>query len=406
MFNPEKLTPILYKHYFGDWQNVLDIASQSNPYLLQGGGSQTPPLGNIFLNALSILGPRYSYFIFLGVTLLVWTWLFRKAIQGYPFLYTILAVSLYFILTLPAIYSFDRGSLHIFAVGVIGIAWRKYLEERYLFAGAFFILAVSLKPQLSVFLLLLLLKLDYRNVLRALLGTVFINSVILLVFFSQPIKSAVGFLKGTLFFATANSSGYILDSASLMGFLSRRIESVYGSDNALRWLSDQNQFLLIPSIILIFAVVPVIFFSKVNQRVKIFFVLSLFSLAIPASMHYTLTWASLAIIPFLSNQFDIAPSGVNELVRSRVKNYKKTKNNPSPISSNWQLSDFIGLLTIALLLSPSFMVYWTGARNTSVIRDLYPCMVLVTIVIAYLENFVKPVIKSKRSRATTVSLGR
>jgi hypothetical protein len=123
-------------------------------------------------------------------------------------------------------------------------------------------------------------------------------------------------------------------------------------------------------------------------------------------MHYTLTWASLAIIPFLSNQFDIAPSGVNELVRSRVKNYKKTKNNPSPISSNWQLSDFIGLLTIALLLSPSFMVYWTGARNTSVIRDLYPCMVLVTIVIAYLENFVKPVIKSKRSRATTVSLGR
>jgi len=395
-FNPENLTPIIYKHYFGDWQNLIDVARQANAYLLSNGPSQTPPLGNMFLSAISILGMKYSYFIFLGATLLIWIWLFRKATQIYPVLYSILAVSLYFILTLPAIYSFDRGSLHIFAVGIIGIAWWKYLEKRYLFAVAFFILAVSMKPQLSIFLLLLLFQRDFRNILRAILATVCINVVLLFLFFDQPFRSAIGFLKGTFFFAGANSGGYILDSASLMGFISRRIESKNGTDFALEWMTDQSAFLMAPSVILILMITPTIFFSKINQRVKIFLILSLFSLVIPASMHYTLTWASLAVIPFLSNHFNSTSKHYEGCVQNEKKEREKDRKSISSIFTNWHVSDFLSLLTITLILSPSFAVYLTVTRNISIIRDFYPILIFAVIIIVYVENFLIQSIEKRK----------
>jgi hypothetical protein len=395
-YNPENLTPIIYKHFFGDWQNLIDVARQADPYLLSNGPSQTPPLGNMFLSAISILGMKYSYFIFLGATLLVWIWLFRKATQIYPVLYSILAVSLYFILTLPAIYSFDRGSLHIFAVGIIGIAWWKYLEKRYLFAVAFFILAVSMKPQLSIFLLLLLFQRDFRGILRAILATVSTNIVLLFLFFDQPFRSAIGFLNGTSFFASANSGGYILDSASLMGFISRRIESNNGTDFALKWMTEQSMFLMAPSVILILIITPTIFFSKINQRVKIFLILSLFSLVIPASMHYTLTWASLAVIPFLSNHFNSNSKHYEGCVQNEKKGRGKDRKSISSIFTNWHISDFLSLLTITLILSPSFAVYSTGIRNTSIIRDLYPILIFAVIIIVYVENFLIQSIEKRK----------
>ena len=402
MLSPETLTPILYKHYFGDWQNLLDVANQSNPYLLPNGPSQTPPLGNIFLKLLSTAGPRYSYMIFLGITLIIWIWLFRKATKSHPVLYTLLAVTLYFILTLPAIYSFDRGSLHIFAVGLIGVAWGMYLEKRHLISVAYFILAVSIKPQLSILLLLLLFRLDFRKIARAIIATISVNFILILIFFAQPFRSAVGFLNGTLFFTNANSGGYILDSASLMGFLSRRIEGRYGTEHALNWMTEHSEYLLVPSAILVLIIVPIMFFKPINQRVKIFLVLSLLSLVIPASMHYTLTWASLAVIPFLTNKFNFEMKDSEKRIDNEEKSFKKQSKLVIPYTSKLHVSDYLSLLTITLLLSPSFAVYWTGARDTSIIRDLYPFMVFVTIFIVYLENFVikatKKTTLSKRNR--------
>ncbi len=395
MINSENLSPILYKHFFGDWQNLLDVASQPNPYLLPSGPSQTPPLGNLFLNVLGVLGPRFSFLMYSLATLIIWVWLFRKVLQSYPWLYAILSVSLYFILALPTIHSFDRGSLHILAVGLIGVAWIKYSEEKYTFAGILFILAVSMKPQLSIFLLLLILKKDFRNIFRVILVTVSLNFLLFFYYVGQPIKSFIGYLDGTLFFASSNSSGYILDSASLMGFLVRRIESIYGIDYAEQWITDQSAFLILPGLALILMVLPILYFSSVNQRVKIFLVFSLFSLVVPASQHYTLTWASLAIIPFLTDRFNFRAKIPIGAIDTGAENQ-----NNSPRMHNWRASDFLSLVTITFVLMPSFALQFTGTRSIPISRDFYPYLVVLTILIAYLENFVFPNRKKKSNLAS------
>lgn len=395
MINPENLSPILYKHFFGDWQNLLDVANQPNPYLLPSGPSQTPPLGNLFLNILGVLGPRYSFAIFSLVTLTIWVWLFRKALQNYPWLYAIMSLGLYFILALPTIHSFDRGSLHILAIGLIGVAWLKYCGEKYSYAGILFILAVSMKPQLSIFLLLLLLTKDYRNIIRVVLATISLNFVLFFYYVGQPFKSLIGYLDGTLFFASSNSSGYILDSTSLMGLIIRRIESAFGSDYAAQWMIDKSSMLMLPGLTLILMVLPVLYFSSINQRVKIFLVFSLFSLVVPASQHYTLTWASLAIIPFLTDRFNFGakvPIGAID-----TESEKQTSENEDNLSRmhNWQVSDFLSLITITFILMPSFALQFTGTRNIPISRDFYPYLVVLTILSAYLEYFVILTLKKK-----------
>jgi hypothetical protein len=251
-----------------------------------------------------------------------------------------------------------------------------------------FILAVSMKPQLSIFLLLLVLKKDYRNIFRIIIATISLNFLLFFYYVGQPFKSLIGYLDGTLFFASSNSSGYILDSASLMGFLVRRIESSYGVNYAEQWMTDQSAFLMLPGLTLILLVLPILYFSYINQRVKIFLVFSLFSLVVPASQHYTLTWASLAIIPFLTDRFNFgAKTPIGSLEAGSDKQLSQNQND-LPRMCNWRTSDFLSLITITFVLMPSFALQFTGTRNIPISRDFYPYLVVLTILIVYLENFV------------------
>ena len=391
---------ILYKHFFGDWENLLDLARSANPYLNPDAASQTPPIGNLILKILSNFGAKYSFALFTIVSAIVWLWLFQKVFKEQVFFFASLSIIFYVGLTLPVIYSFDRGSLHIFAFGLVGMAWYLYTIKKDIGAVTVFIIAVSLKPQLLLVLLLLLINRDLLKLLKSIILVITSNILGLLYFEGNPWQSIQGYVKGTLFFTSKDSLGYTLDSASLSGFLLRRYEGESSSENLSSWLIDQKFGLLIPGLVLILIILPILLANTINQRVKIFLVLSLTSLVVPASMAYTMIWASLAIIPFLTRRFNFR-SIVNVGEINAERNQSDSPNNFNPaVNKVWHISDFLSLLVITLVLTPSFIVHWTGVRNISFSRDYYPVVVLLVIIVSYLEIMITTT--KKKSHSTSV----
>ena len=376
---------ILYKHFFGDWENLLDLARSANPYLIPNAASQTPPIGNMILKIISNFGTKYSFVLFLIVSAIIWLWLFRKVFKEQVFFFSSLSIIFYVALTLPVIYSFDRGSLHILAFGLVGMAWYLYTIKKDIGAVTVFIIAVSLKPQLLLVLLLLLINRDLLKITKGIFLVIMSNTLCFLYFEGNPWLSIQGYVNGTLFFTSKDSLGYTLDSASFSGFLLRRQEGESSSGNLSSWLIDQKFGLLIPGLFLILILLPILLSNIINQRVKIFLVLSLTSLVIPASMAYTLIWASLAIIPFLTQRFNFRRTAIVDEIHEG-KNQSNGTNNINPaVEKVWHISDFLSLLVITIILTPSFVVHWTGTRNISFSRDYYPIIVLLVCVVSYLE---------------------
>jgi|LauGreSuBDMM15SN_2_FD.fasta_scaffold03179_2 hypothetical protein len=376
---------ILYKHFFGDWENLLDLARSENPYLIPNAASQTPPIGNMILKILSNFGTKYSFALLLIASAVIWLFLFRKVFKEQVFFFASLSIILYVGLTLPVIYSFDRGSLHILAFGLVGIAWYLFTIKKNIGAVTFFIVAVSFKPQLLLALLLLLISRDFLKIIKSIFLVITSNILCLLYFEGNPLLSIQGYVKGTLFFTSKDSLGYTLDSASLSGFLLRRYEGESSAGNLSSWLIDQRFGLLLPGLVLILIFLPIILSNIISQRVKIFLVLSLTSLVVPASMAYTMVWASLAIIPFLTQRFNFRSlAGVGSIQEERNQTVNSNNINPA-VEKVWHFSDFLSLLVITLVLTPSFIVHWTGVRNISFSRDYYPVLVLLVCMVSYLE---------------------
>ena len=102
-------------------------------------------------------------------------------------------------------------------------------------------------------------------------------------------------------------------------------------------------------------------------------------------MAYTLIWASLAIIPFLTQRFNFRRTAIVDEIHEG-KNQSNGTNNINPaVEKVWHISDFLSLLVITIILTPSFVVHWTGTRNISFSRDYYPIIVLLVCVVSYLE---------------------
>jgi hypothetical protein len=377
--------PILYQHVFGDWYMGMDYVNVINPYTLSTAPSQTPPLGNLFFFLLSGIGPKYAYLFYLCLATFLWVSIFRRVFKSNHVLFTVLASTCYVFVTLPAIISFDRGSLHYLAFALIGVAWIAYQDNKLLLASFTFICAISMKPQLALILLLLLANKEYLRIFKVTVMTIGIN-LILLVFYEGSITATfAGYIKATLFFTSANASGYMLDSASLTGFFLRRIENRKGSDFVSNWILNNEHFLSLIGLALILIMLPLLFSKFVSQRVKVFLVLSLTSLVVPVSMAYTMMWGSLAIIAFISDTFDFK-------INSKKITKQRSKRNDKRLDQNlnrWKLSDFTSFICITLILTPSFMYHWTGARNISFARDRYQYLVLAVVVLCYFEIFKK-----------------
>ena len=377
--------PILYEHVFGDWYMGMDYVNLPNPYTITNSPSQTPPVGNLFLYLLSPLGQRYGFAVFLCLVTIIWLWIFKKVFSSEPLLFVFLSAALYFFLTLPTVVSFDRGSLHILAFGLLGTAWIKYTENKFSISAILFILAVSMKPQLSLVLVLLLVNKDFIRFIKIILWTLATNLILLLFYEGEFLKTLTGYLKATAFFASSKAGGYMLDSASMTGFVLRRIENRKGQAYVIDWINSNDQVLSIIGITTILFILPVLFSSRISHRVKFFFVLSLTSLAAPVSMAYTMVWGSLAIIPFLTRAFDI-PTKFN--VAKKITGERANSCESELESSRqWSISDYTSFLCVALILTPSFMLHWTGVRNISFSRDRYPYLVFLTLFISYMEIF-------------------
>jgi hypothetical protein len=221
------------------------------------------------------------------------------------------------------------------------------------------------------------------RLVKLILSTLGINLFLLLFYDGGFIASLKGYINATLFFASSKAGGYMLDSASMTGFVLRRIENRKGGPYVMEWISSNSHILSLIGISTLLVILPVLFSKIISDRVKFFLILSLTSLVTPVSMAYTMIWASLAVVPFLCNDFNIE----SNKVRTKKNLGKKIKEHvlSKTYVKNWSTSDYVAFFCIAFILTPTFWLHWTGARNISLPRDRYPYLVVAVLAISYIE---------------------
>lgn len=317
-------TPILHLHHFGDWTLGQAFGSYTSPYDPQLAiPSVTPPFGLLLNGLLGILGFKISYLLFLFLTFFIWIKLVVKFFPSIGILERTVILMFYVLLTLPSINAFDRGAVHLFLIGLLGLALKAYDEGRKIFPYLCALIVISLKPYL-VFMSIYLLKKkplkkfsSYKEFLFTVISVVIINIMVMPIYSNNILEGLKNYIVATSHYSGKFIVPWVMDSASLMGFISKSIEGLTSSNNAASFLSNFLPYSLTISL-LYCLLVAILFFNKnVNKVIGVTLLLSTASTIAPPSMEYTLVWASLAFIFVLS---EVSKSGsFMELTKSRLE---------------------------------------------------------------------------------------
>jgi hypothetical protein len=125
------------------------------------------------------------------------------------------------------------------------------------------------------------------------------NAIALHIFFDGDFLFKIkSYLFASSFYSGGRGVGYIMDSTSLIGLLSRILEFFIGSDLTSQYLLKVDHFFTVPGLLYTFALFVVLKSYKYDLWLTLGLILSTFSLVLPASMTYTLVWAIPAILLF------------------------------------------------------------------------------------------------------------
>jgi hypothetical protein len=383
-------TAILHLHHFGDWTLGLAYSLYSNPYDpgLDIPGI-TPPLGLLILSFFAILGTKISYLVFLVLTLWLWLRLIAMIFPKETLLEKVTILSFFVLLTMPTLNAVDRGAVHLFLFGLIGNSFQALSVGRKKQAAIMFIVAVSFRPYLIFLSVYLLRNLRIKSVekitdLFKLWVSIAILNLTALGFYSRNLLEGIkDYVSATLAYSSEPIVPWVMDSHSIMGFISKTIEALDSSESAARFLSENLQWSFVPAIMLILLVGVVATNSYTPEILSIPLILSLSSLIAPPSMQYTLTWGSLAAVLMLS------------------------KISESHFQLNWnkfellhKVAFFLIIIAVALVLAPYFgkLITPSGLNRSHPAGYLYVPLILSSIVLVVIAFFRSCLFKTSINR--------
>ena len=293
--------PILFLHHFGDWTIELAYSIFQRPYdptLFIP--SPTPPFGLVLLRIISVVGPKLSFAILTTVTVSLW-WLVIYHFNSSRSLLGKFQILIFVVLlTLPSIFTFDRGAVHLFLFGLIGYSLAQYQRGKRLVPLVAFICAVSFKPYLIVLVLWLLRDRKYRQLIYTVAIAVGVNLISMAFYAGNIFNGLVDYIHAAKGYTSGFIIPWVLDSASFMGFLAKVNRGLFGSGSGENFLHRYIGFSWIFALIYILLLVILILDKNVPDFLIATLLLSIGSLIVPPAMEYTLVWASLAMIFVLS----------------------------------------------------------------------------------------------------------
>jgi len=293
--------PILHLHHFGDWTLALAYSIYHRPYDPSLHiPSPIPPFALLQLKIVSVLGERLS-FLMLGIaTVVLWGVIVEYFLKSRTTLVKVQVLILTVLLTFPSIFTFDRGAVHLFVFGLFGYAFRQYRRGKNISALLAFVCAVSFKPYLIVLALWLLREKRYRQLFLTIGFTVALN-LVAMPFFSDNIFSGLtNYLHASKEYTAAFIIPWVMSSVSFMGFISRVIQGLYGSNSSEIFLQRYIGYSWIFTLLYVLFLYFIIRNRKIPDFLVVTLLLASSSLITPPSMEYTLVWASLAMIFLLS----------------------------------------------------------------------------------------------------------
>ncbi len=299
---------LLHLHYFGDW--VLNVAygGIARPYdpILEI-PAQFAPVGLVFFSIAYLIGYKISYFVLLILTLLIWIVIARKLFPQFGAMNNLQILFFFVFTTMPALITFDRGGTQLFCIGLAGLSYLYTLEGENRKAFVLYLLAVSMKPYLIFFILILLINEKQTLVMRIRkvfqVGmSLFIANALALVLYSDDLLSGIR----DEFNAIARFAGdwgipWMMDGASMTSFVSKTYEFQHGSTETIKFMEGFVPFWpRVLALIFISLLLLVLLSSNVIKQVKILLLLSTTSLVSPFSGPYTLAWICLAFCYLLA----------------------------------------------------------------------------------------------------------
>lgn len=299
---------LLHLHYFGDW--VLNVAygGIARPYdpVLEI-PAQFAPVGLIFFNIAYLIGYKISYLILLLLTIFIWFKIINKLFPRFVNMSKFQILFFFVFATMPALITFDRGGTQLFCVGLAGLAYVYKLEGKSRKSFCVYLLAVSMKPYLIFFILVLLLN-ERKPLLKRVLdilkvGTslLLVNALALTLYTDNLITGIRDEFNAISRFAGDWGIPWMMDGASITSFVSKTYEFKYGNNDTIKFMENFVPYW--PRVIAAIFIVLLLFVllsSRVIKQVKILLLLSTTSLVSPFSGPYTLAWISLAFCYLLS----------------------------------------------------------------------------------------------------------
>jgi hypothetical protein len=294
--------PILGLHYFGDWMLSVAWALNENCYQLEEFSCQQPPFGLWILRIwnFAFIDMKFGYLTWIVTASAIYIFLIKRMLKSHSSISKYLFF-LVFVLSSPGnLISIDRGSLHFMTFALLGLSYYLYKKGCHSWALIFLIFSISLKPQMLLATLILILYRRYKHFFIAIFATAMINLLLIFTFPGDPGRNLIGYVKASLGYVNSEASfGNIMNSVSIIGIISRYIEASTGWGTSLSYLTQYADYLIIPGIVWLGLVILLLTRQKVSAFTSYTLVLSLTSLIIPASSPYTMGWATLAMLIFL-----------------------------------------------------------------------------------------------------------
>ncbi len=319
-------TPYFGRHFFGDLNLGVGYSTFSNPFDSSlTVPNQTPPLGTLFFRIFLILGVNNVLVIFLFINLIALLIIFyltshyRDLLQNNALYILIVTTSF------PLLFLFDRGAVHLIVISLIICSLYLLARSKHLIFLMSSILACSIKPQSFIIIFLILIYFKKSRLLWNFMFLFVITNAFALYFFFEGnlLFKFQSYLFASSFYSGGRGVGYVMDSTSLIGLISRIQEFFIGIDLTSKNLLIFDNFFLVPGLLYVLGLLIILKSYRFSLWLTLGLILSTFSLVLPASMTYTLVWAIPALLLF---------SGSGPLMDQVKKNFPYIKTNSENVS--------------------------------------------------------------------------
>jgi hypothetical protein len=387
--------PLLFLHYFGDWVSDRDYSVSPSPYTGEF-PARLPPIGLLLLRSFSIFGLKGGYLIYLVACLLVWLFVIRKFLGNLGVTEKAIFLVFGILVTLPSIVAFDRGATYLLPWGLICLVLYYLTRDKIDFAIICSIIAFSLKLQLLPIVLILFFMYQKRQIFNLILTTLLANVFAGYLMYGSEIFSDVkGILKAILFFNSNASLGYIYDGTSVASVFARNLVNFIGMERSDIWFKSNPLIVPIIGLVWIGIVGAIVLRNQVPVKLQLGLIFSISTLSLAASQRYGMIWASAAMIMYFTDiKLDRLPK-----LNQTSKKYKKLSSHGSDgktlvsqKTSEYRvpLTELLYLITLSIILMPTFKLYWNGWRPLPLFQDLYVvfmCLIALRLLIFSNKKF-------------------